>query len=98
MGTCLSICFLCFTLLCSAVFLFLRLLQKVAAQQQEINMLLQNQPAVEEDGALMTALTTLREELDNKNQQLEVGGQIVSGSVGPHQDQSVTESSMSPVG
>ncbi|MED6238984.1 hypothetical protein ATANTOWER_000297 [Ataeniobius toweri] len=45
--------------------------QKVTGQQQEINRLLQKKTTVEEDSALMKELTTLREQLENKNQQLE---------------------------
>ncbi|XP_013863230.1 centlein, partial [Austrofundulus limnaeus] len=45
--------------------------QKVTVQQQEINSLLQRRTAVDEERALMKELTSLREQLDYKTQELQ---------------------------
>lgn len=49
-------------------------LQKVVAQQQEMNSLAQKRTAADDQSALMKELAALREQMVNNSQELKVGG------------------------
>ena len=67
----LPFAFLHCVVLCSAFFLYP---QKVTGQRHEINNLVQKRTTVEEKSAIMKELTTLREQLVSKSEELKVGG------------------------